>query len=439
MAILPGSTRTVDGANRKSGRRPGRVIGEMAATGAHGGARDGEHDGAHDGAYDGVYDGVYGGTRGRSRAAWRSALPAWWPVLLGLAILFMPTLHRLFTGAWIGEEQGHGPIIFALAIWLIWRKWPDVLAAGDMADAMLDPAPQPTAHSATHPAAEATAHPAAHAVANPSANPANQAAQAAGPTADATPCVCFRSHPAGWAVLAFGLAIHLLGRSQQILMFEVGSILVVLAAIVLLKLGGPALRILWFPFFFMLFMVPLPSELVAAVTMPMKMAVSWATEHLLFMIGYPISRSGVVLQIGQYQLLVADACAGLQTLLTLEALGLFYLNLVRHPSGVRNVTLAILIVPISFLANVIRVITLTLITYYYGDAAGQGFLHGFAGMVLFVTALSMILAVDSTLQWGVRQKPGGGSAAGDTTAAPAGLSADRPTTLAHELAMKGPP
>ena len=105
------------------------------------------------------------------------------------------------------------------------------------------------------------------------------------------------------------------------------------------------------------------------------------------------------LQIGQYQLLVADACAGLQTLLTLEALGLFYLNLVNHSSVYRNVILAILIVPISFSANVIRVIVLTLITYHFGDAAGQGFLHDFAGMVLFVSALVLILSVDGILQY----------------------------------------
>jgi exosortase B len=278
--------------------------------------------------------------------AMRAQLPEWWPILLGLAILFVPTFYDLFTGAWISEEQGHGPIIFGLALWLIYRKWPDMLAA-------------------TTPA---------------------------------------RASWTGWAVLAVGLLAHLLGRSQKILMLEILSILFVMAAVLLVKRGGAALRVLWFPFFFMLFMVPLPSEFVAAVTMPMKMAVSWATEHLLFMAGYPISRSGVILQIGQYQLLVADACAGLQTLLTLEALGLFYLNLMRHPSAVRNIGLALFIVPISFSANVIRVVVLTLITYYFGDAAGQGFLHGFAGMVLFVTALVLILSVDSTLQWYVRRK-----------------------------------
>jgi exosortase B len=165
------------------------------------------------------------------------------------------------------------------------------------------------------------------------------------------------------------------------------------------------LKVMWFPLFFLLFMIPLPGQVVSLLTMPMKMAVSFVAEHILFWADYPIARNGVILQIGQYQLLVADACAGLQTLLTLEALGLFYLNLVHHTSVLRNVTLAILIVPISFTANVIRVIVLTLITYHYGDAAGQGFLHGFAGMVLFISALILILGVDAALQYFVRAQP----------------------------------
>ena len=135
-------------------------------------------------------------------------------------------------------------------------------------------------------------------------------------------------------------------------------------------------------------------------------------EQVLYGVGYPIARSGVILQIGQYKLVVADACAGLHTLFTLEAMGLLYLNLVRHESLVRNVTLAILIVPISFAANVIRVMALTLITYHFGDAAGQGFLHWFAGMVLFLTALLLIIGVDSVFQFVPTFRRGNGTAAG---------------------------
>ena len=270
----------------------------------------------------------------------KAAMPEWWPIVLGLIVLYGPTFYDLLTGLWITEAQAHGPMIFALALWLIYRQWPLMMERS---------AGKPTSSM-------------------------------------------------GWVVLAIGLILYIIGRSQQIHLFEVGSFIAVLAAILLIKRGGSALKVMWFPLFFMLFMIPLPGTLVIMLTMPMKMAVSYVTEHLLYWANYPIARNGVILQIGQYQLLVADACAGLQTLLTLEALGLFYLNVVRHTSAFRNVMLAIFIIPISFSANVIRVITLTLITYYFGEAAGQGFLHDFAGMVLFVTALILILVVDKILR-----------------------------------------
>ena len=281
--------------------------------------------------------------------AGRFVPPAWLPLAAGFLAMLLPSLVGLFRGIWSTEEQAHGPIILALSLWLIYRKWPEMLAASSGAP----------------------------------------------------------SSRAGWPLLAVFLPMYVLGRSQQILSLEILALIGTGLALLLLKRGRPAARLLWFPFFFMLFMVPLPLPLVTTLTMPMKMAVSYVTEHILFLAGYPIARNGVILQIGQYQLLVADACAGLQTLLTLEALGLFYLNLVRHTSPFRNIVLALLIVPISFTANVIRVMVLTLITYYFGDAAGQGFLHGFAGMVLFISALLLILGVDSLLQWIVRKRAAG--------------------------------
>ncbi len=202
----------------------------------------------------------------------------------------------------------------------------------------------------------------------------------------------------GWAMFTSGLALYVIGRSQSFLIFEVGSLVVLLIAITLLLLGAEVARKLWFAFFFMLFVIPLPGSMIDSVTQPMKIFASVAAEHLLYLLGFPVARSGVVISIGQYQLLVADACAGLNSLFTLEALGLLYMNLVRHESFFRNVLLAVLIIPISLASNAIRVVFLALITYFYGDAAGQGFLHGFSGMVLFMTALLLIMLVDSALR-----------------------------------------
>ena len=269
----------------------------------------------------------------------------WLPIIVGLIVLYLPSLVDLMRGIWSTDQQAHGPIVLSIACWLIYRKWPDMLHASEGKSA---------------------------------------------------------ATISGWVIFIIGLLLYIIGRSQDVLLFEIGSVIWLLAAVLLIIRGRDALKAMWFPLFFMLFMIPLPSVVVDAVTMPMKMAVSYVAENVLFWAGYPIARTGVILQIGQYKLLVADACAGLHTLFTLEALGLLYLNIIRHDSLFRNIMLAILIVPISFTANVVRVMVLTLITYHYGDEAGQGFLHGFSGMVLFLTALMLIIGVDSLFQLGVK-------------------------------------
>lgn len=265
----------------------------------------------------------------------------WWPIVFGLMALYIPTYYGLFTGLWRGSDHAHGPIVLMVVLFLVWQN--RHYLSVDLANSMWP--------------------------------------------------------KVGFSILIFGLLCYVVGRSQDILMLDIGSQIFVLAGILLITRGTKVLKAMWFPLFFILFMIPLPGFFLDAVTMPMKMAVSYVAEHILFLVGYPIARTGVILQIGQYQLLVADACAGMHTLISLEALGLLYLNLVKHDSLFRNITLAILIIPISFTANVIRVMVLTLVTYYFGDAAGQGFVHGFAGMVLFVVALTLIMGVDSILQY----------------------------------------
>ena len=301
----------------------------------------------------------------KSTPAW---LREWRPILLGLVALYVPTYYALSTGIWGKDDQAHGPIVFAVVLFLAWRNRQYLIQSP-----LNTPSPSKEAgwgEGKTSPAMS----------------------QPNGVVGKASPVL-------GTILIVFGLLSYVLGRSQDILMLDIGSQIPVLAGILLLTRGTPALKAMWFPLFFIFFMIPLPGILLDAVTLPMKMAVSYVAENVLYFFDYPIARTGVVLQIGQYQLLVADACAGMHTLISLEALGLLYLNLVRHDSLFRNITLAILIVPISFTANVIRVMVLTLVTFYYGDAAGQGFVHGFAGMLLFVVALILIMSVDSALQY----------------------------------------
>jgi exosortase len=157
------------------------------------------------------------------------------------------------------------------------------------------------------------------------------------------------------------------------------------------------LRALWFAILFIAFMMPLPGTFVDALTGPLKQNVSRIAEQLLYLAGYPVARNGVMLTVGQYQLLVADACSGLNSMFSLGALGLLYLYLKGYGSVLRNAVVLASILPIAFFANIVRVLILVLITYHFGDEAGQGFLHGAAGIVLLLAALSSIVFLDAIL------------------------------------------
>lgn len=258
-----------------------------------------------------------------------------WPLALGMAAVIFPTMAYVAESSWSTEQGAHGPIVLATGLWLLWRQW------ATMRD-VAKPAP-----------------------------------------------------PAIVALLFIPLLFaYFFARVTQIVEIEgfvmYGLLLVTLYAMIGLK----GMQRLWFPLFYLLFVFPPPESLVALVTQPLKIGISKAAIALLYQFGYPIAGQGVTIQIGQYQLLVAAACSGLNSLVSLSAISLFYVYM-RHQANWRYAAFLLLaIVPVAIFANFVRVLILILLTYHSGEAAAQGFLHNFAGITMFVTALLTIFAID---------------------------------------------
>jgi len=261
-----------------------------------------------------------------------------WPVLLGLAILYVPTFYDLAHGLWNNEEQGHGPFILAVTVYLFWHKRELF-------------------------------------------------------TASAKPSHLW----SGSLILLLGLLFYAVGRSQEILILEIGSIVFVLGGSLLITVGIDAVKQTLFPLLFIVFMIPLPGFLVDEITGPLKQIISSIAEQILYWAGYPIARIGVALVIGKYQLLVADACSGLHSLFSLLAVGLLYQHLNVYKNWKHRLFLLLSIIPVAFFANVVRVILLVLITYHLGDEAGQGILHSAAGIIMFTVAMLVFFSLDSLL------------------------------------------
>lgn len=263
----------------------------------------------------------------------------YWPqvvFLLGLAAILLPTMYDVARLTWTTEQGGHAPIIVATGGWLLWREYK------------------------THQGL---------------ARPGNVWI--------------------GTIFLASLLVLYVAARITGILELEGLAMYGAAISAFYLLVGGRLIRVMWFPILYLAAALPPPDQVVSFVTQPLKIAISGSVVSLLHALGYPIANSGVTIQVANYELLVAAACAGLNSILTLSAICLFYVYLRHRSDFTAFLIVGLLIIPVAVFSNFIRVLTLVLITYYLGEAAAQGFLHDFAGLTLFLVALLSIMGMDS--------------------------------------------
>lgn len=261
-------------------------------------------------------------------------------VLLGLATLiaYIPTFVHLVQGPWQTEQEGHGPMIIAASLWLVWAS------RGQLAKAEIVPAPV-----------------------------------------------------LGWVLLLVGLAMLFLARTQDLISVEVLSEVPVIAGCILMLSGWKVLRILAFPIGFLFFTVPAPGWMIDGATVPLKVFISDWVTRFLYAAGYPVAQNGVVIMIGPYRLLMQDACAGMNSIFALSAIGMFYVYAFRWKSKLRSVILLAAVIPITIVANFLRVLALVLVAYYGGIDLVDGMLHDLTGIALFVFAITLLFIFDGLL------------------------------------------
>jgi exosortase len=258
-----------------------------------------------------------------------------WLLLVGILALLAPTMALVARFSWSTEQGAHGPIVVATGLWLLLRQW-------HLTDGVRE----------------------------------------AG-----KPLVVF-------GALALLVPFYYFANVTQIVELQGYAMYGVLLVILYSFIGLAGMRKLWFPLVYLLFVFPPPDTLVALFTQPLKIWISKVAVNLLYFLGYPIAGAGVTIQVGQYQLLVAAACSGINSLISLSAISLFYVYM-RHQMNWRYAALLMLaIMPVAIFANLIRVLILILLTYHFGDAVAQGFFHNFAGMTMFMTALLTIFGID---------------------------------------------
>ncbi|WP_165374817.1 exosortase V [Sphingomonas montana] len=256
----------------------------------------------------------------------------------GMLAIAVPTMLTVARVHWTSQEGTQGPIILATTAWLLWRLR-TVLSSE-------------------------------------SAPPVGMA----------------------WVMALVPLVlVHAFSRIYSILPIETASTYLIGLVAATAYFGLSIVRRFWFPFLYPAFLIVPPVSFAAELTLPLKLWISAKCVGMLHALGYPVALSGATIQIGQYELLVRQACAGLGSLVTLCAVGLFYVHLRREADLRSSVVLLVAIVPVAIAANAVRVAMLVLLTWYFGNGVGQGVAHEAAGLLMFCVAMALMFGISSAL------------------------------------------
>jgi exosortase len=207
----------------------------------------------------------------------------------------------------------------------------------------------------------------------------------------------------GIAVIAFGIAVLLLGIYGAELFLSRISLLIVLTGLVLCLGGTRFLTELRFPLLILILAIPLPSLILNQITFPLQIFASKVASDLLPLFAVPVLREGNIIQLPSMKLEVAEACSGIRSLMSLFTMAVLY-GYFMEISTIRRIVLALASIPIAIAANVARIVGTGLCVQYWDPEKAMGFFHEFSGWVIFLVSLICLITLHRAMSLYPRKK-----------------------------------
>jgi exosortase len=198
--------------------------------------------------------------------------------------------------------------------------------------------------------------------------------------------------PSWWGLvpLALGSLALIIGRLGVELTAMRVSFVLTLIGLQVLLLGREVFRILVFPMFFLFFMVPLPQSFVNVVAFPLQLIAADFAVETLHLLHIPALREGNIIHLAETQLFVAEACAGLRSLMALGALAVVFAYFFRK-NPIERIIIVASAIPIAIFVNAFRVALTGYLAHRMGATAAQGLIHQTEGVFTFGLAFGLLL------------------------------------------------
>lgn len=198
--------------------------------------------------------------------------------------------------------------------------------------------------------------------------------------------------PAGLPIVLGALAVYLVAQRVGINALAGLAVIPLLWGMVVYLWGWGAWRVLAFPIGYLAFGLGLYRGLLGSVGFAMQGVT--ATGAALFgrALGLPVVQDGLVLRVGGYSFIVAEACSGMSSLVSLLALAAVWTHFVQASLAAR-LTVLLSVLPLVLLANITRVALVLQVAAWFGQDAALGYYEGASNLVLFGLALAGLVIV----------------------------------------------
>jgi len=196
----------------------------------------------------------------------------------------------------------------------------------------------------------------------------------------------------GLIILAGSLLVHFLGLFAKIHFISGYSMLFYLIGCTLFLFGTRVVMMLAFPFFFMVFMLPVPDEYLNYIALPLKSSATAVALFIMDTLKIPYLRDGFSIHLSNATYIVGTPCNGMRSFISFFAIGSLFLYFIRT-SFLRGLVLLLMIPVLAILLNGIRIFILLYIALNYGQEAAspEFFLHDLSGMAVFIIGLAVMM------------------------------------------------
>lgn len=194
----------------------------------------------------------------------------------------------------------------------------------------------------------------------------------------------------GIIIIMIGLIFFIIGYLGAAYTTMRISMLIVLAGIILSIIGSDFFKLISFPFFYLIFMIPVPRYLYDSLSFPLRIIVTKYSVLFLQLLEFPAFREGNMIMLENMNLQVIDVCSGIRSITSLVAIATAFAYMIEK-NNLKRLAIIILAVPISIISNGCRIIITAILGRYFGPQIADNFFHQATGIVVFITSIVILI------------------------------------------------